>query len=75
MDFIRGVGQLLILKDIMKGTKKEEGWKDAFEFSSWLYEDTQSEILKQMKYMLERGVEADFIIQTLQADNEGYVVS
>ena len=54
-----------------EGNKKEEGWKDAFEFSSWLYEDTQSEILKQMKYMLERGVEADFIIQTLQADNEG----
>jgi hypothetical protein len=51
--------------------KEEEGWNNAFEFSSWLYEDTQSDILKQMKYMLERGVEADFIIQTLQADSEG----
>ena len=51
--------------------KEEEGWNNVFEFSSWLYEDTQSDILKQMKYMLERGVEADFIIQTLQADSEG----
>ena len=51
--------------------KEEEGWNNAFDFSSWLYEDTQSDILKQMKYMLERGVEADFIIQTLQADSEG----
>ena len=51
--------------------KEEEGWNNAFEFSSWLYEDTQSDILKQMKYMLERGVEANFIIQTLQADSEG----
>ena len=51
--------------------KEEEGWNNVFEFSSWLYEDTQSEILKQMKYMLERGVDAYFIIQTLQADNEG----
>ena len=59
------------IQNYYERNKEKEGWKDAFEFSSWLYEDTQSEILKQMKYMLERGVEADLIIQTLQADNEG----
>ena len=59
------------IKNYYENNKEEEGWNDMFEFSSWAYEDTQSEILKQMKYMLERGVEADFIIQTLQADSEG----
>ena len=59
------------IKNYYENNKEDEGWNDMFEFSSWAYEDTQSEILKQMKYMLERGVEADFIIQTLQADNEG----
>ena len=59
------------IKNYYENNKEEEGWNDMFEFSSWAYEDTQSEILKQMKYMLERGVEADFIIQTPQADSEG----
>ena len=71
LGFHKGSWAAADIKKYYEGNKKEQGWKDAFEFSSWLYADTQSEILKQMKYMLERGVEADFIIQTLQADNEG----
>ena len=59
------------MKNFYDFKRKEEGWNNPFEFSSWLYEDTQEEILRQMKYMLERGVKADFIIETLQADNEG----
>ena len=59
------------MKNFYDLKRKEEGWNNPFEFSSWLYEDTQEEILRQMKYMLERGVKADFIIETLQADNEG----
>ena len=59
------------IRNYYENNKVEKGWNNEFEFSSWLYEDTQEEILKQMKYMLERGVEANFIIQTLQADNEG----
>ena len=71
LGFHRGSWAAADIERYYEGKKKEKGWKDAFEFSSWLYEDTRSEILKQMKYMLERGVEADFIIKTLQADNEG----
>tara|TARA_B100001057_G_C22721131_1_gene899739 strand:- start:296 stop:919 length:624 start_codon:yes stop_codon:yes gene_type:complete len=59
------------IENYYEDNKVNEGWNNAFEFSSWLYEDTQKEILKQMKYMIERGVEASFIIETLQADSEG----
>ncbi len=59
------------IENYYEDNKVTEGWNNAFEFSSWLYEDTQKEILKQMKYMIERGVEASFIIETLQADSEG----
>ena len=71
LGFHKGSWAAADIESYYEANKKQKGWMDAFEFSSWLYEDTQSEILKQMKYMLERGVEADFIIQTLQAGNEG----
>ena len=59
------------IENYYENNKVDKGWNNAFEFSSWLYEDTQKEILKQMKYMIERGVEPSFIIETLQADSEG----
>ncbi len=71
LGFHKGSWSSVNIKNYYENNKVDKGWNNAFEFSSWLYEDTQKEILKQMKYMLERGVEADFIIQTLQADNEG----
>ena len=71
LGFHKGSWSSANIKNFYENNKEDKGWNNAFEFSSWLYEDTQEEILKQMKYMLERGVEADFIIQTLQADNEG----
>ena len=71
LGFHKGSWAATDMKNFYDFKRKEEGWNNPFEFSSWLYEDTQEEILRQMKYMLERGVKADFIIETLQADNEG----
>lgn len=42
----------------------EEGWQSAFDFASWVYEDTQSELYKEMRFMAERGVALDFAIET-----------
>ncbi len=71
LGFHKGSWAASDMKNYYEFKKEEEGWSNPFEFSSWLYEDTQEEILRQMKYMLERGVQANFIIETLRADNEG----
>ena len=44
----------------------EEGWDTPFEFSSWVYADTQSEIHQQLSFMVARGVEPVFAIETLK---------
>ncbi|MEN9061735.1 hypothetical protein [Ponticoccus litoralis] len=42
----------------------EEGWETPFDFASWVYEDTQSELFKEMGFMQSRGVALDFAIET-----------
>lgn len=51
--------------------KQHMGWDTPFDFASWLYEDTQSEIFLAFEYLLERGVKPDFAIQTLKAGSDG----
>ncbi len=55
----------------MKDNKIDEEWADPFEFSSWIYEDTQSGVFEEFEYLLERGVQASFAIKTLKADADG----
>jgi len=50
--------------------KDAEGWNDPFDFASWLYEDTQDEILQKLQYLTERGVEPSFAIKTLRATSD-----
>ena len=50
--------------------KEEYSWNDEFEFASWLYTDTQSSILKDMQYLIERGVDPLFAIRTLTASSD-----
>lgn len=47
--------------------RKENDWATPFEFGSWIYGDTQSEIYEHLIYMISRGVEPGFAIETLQA--------
>ncbi len=46
------------------------GWKDEFEYASWLHADTQSEILRDMKFFIERGIDPLFAITTMTATND-----
>ena len=45
-------------------------WETPFEFTSWLYEDTQAEVFSVFEYLLERGVNAKFAIRTLKASSD-----
>ncbi len=53
--------------------KYYHGWREdndgatPFDFGSWIYGDTQSEVYGHMTYMVSRGVEPGFVIKTLQA--------
>ena len=38
------------LKEYYESYKDEKGWQDEFEFSEWLYNDTQVQILRDLKY-------------------------
>jgi hypothetical protein len=53
-----------------KGTREIYGWKNEFDFSSWVYDDSQEEIYSQFKYYLERGVSPSFVIETMKARSE-----
>lgn len=44
--------------------RDEEDWESPFDFASWIYKDTQSEVFKEMTYMISRGVDPEFAIQT-----------
>ena len=41
-----------------------------YDFAEWLYEDTQKTILRDLEYLIERGVDPAFAIKTLRADSD-----
>ena len=59
------------IEEYYNSEKEDEGWETPFDFASWLYEDTQAEIFTEFEYLLERGVKAQFAIQTLRAGSDG----
>ena len=58
------------IKHYYEQNKESENWVSPFEFASWLYEDTQTEVLKSLEFLVERGVDAGFAIKTLRANSE-----
>ena len=58
------------IEDYYENNKDEFGWENAFEYSSWIYKDTQKQIFRDMEYLLERGVEPLFAIKTMKADSK-----
>jgi hypothetical protein len=50
--------------------KKDEGWESVFDFASWVFDDTQKELLIDFEYYLERNVSGKFAIKTLQATSD-----
>ena len=59
------------IKEYYESEKETEGWSNIFDFASWMYEDTQSEIFTEFEYLIERGVTPKFAIETLRAGSDG----
>ena len=59
------------IQSYYQNNKEVQDWETPFDFASWLYEDTQKEIFEQFEYLLERGVQPHFAIQTLKAGSDG----
>jgi len=47
-----------------KEWRQSEGWRTPFDFASWLYQDTQHETAAQLEFMMSRGVDPGFAIET-----------
>lgn len=54
-----------------RSERKAQRWSTPFEFGSWIYEDTQREIYDHLSYMVARGVDPGFAIETLRTDPGG----
>lgn len=59
------------VRDFFDANSTDFGWSDPFDLAEWLYEDTQAEIFDHLTYMLGRGVDPAFAIQSLRADTDG----
>lgn len=45
---------------------ESEGWDTPWDFASWIYADTQAEVHELLTYMVRRGVDGAFAIETLK---------
>ena len=54
-----------------RSERKRRRWATPFEFGSWIYVDTQSEVYEHLSYMVTRGVDPGFAIETLRTDPDG----
>jgi len=54
------------IQSFYEDNKDAYGWADPFEFASWLYEDTQQETYNELRYLIRRGVAADFALETIR---------
>lgn len=46
--------------------RERQAWETPFEFAQWMYDDTQTETFNRLKYMIDRGVDSAFAIQSLR---------
>ena len=60
------------IEDYFERNKDSEGWSNAFDFASGLYGDTQQEVLRNLQYFVERGVDAGHI-KTMKATSDDMV--
>lgn len=52
------------MQSYFKEWRADENWSTPFDFASWVYQDTQHETAAQLEFMIERGVEPLFAIET-----------
>lgn len=51
--------------------QEDERWRTPFDMVSWTYEDTQGEVHDRLMFMVERGVDPLFAIETLREEAGG----
>ena len=44
--------------------REQDGWDTPFDFSEWVFEDTQREFHEDLTYMISRGVNAEFAVKS-----------
>lgn len=59
------------IEDYYEESAEHEGWATPFEFAAWMYNDTQREAYEQLVFMVRRGVDPLFAIETLKTPSEG----
>ena len=57
------------MEEYYKDARADIGWDSLYEFASWSYEEAQKDVLSEMEYLLERGVDPEFATKTLRAEN------
>ena len=52
------------VQDFYDRWQEDEGWTTPFDFGSWIYTDTQTEIHEELTHLVARGVDPLFAIET-----------
>ena len=69
LGFHRSSWDAAAMEEYYKDARADIGWDSLYEFASWSYEGAQKDVLSEMEYLLERGVDPEFAIKTLRAEN------
>ena len=69
LGFHRSSWDAASMEEYYKDAQADIGWDSLYEFASWSYEEAQKDVLSEMEYLLERGVDPEFAIKTLRAEN------
>ena len=69
LGFHRSSWDAASMEEYYKDARADIGWDSLYEFASWSYEEAQKDVLSEMVYLLERGVDPEFAIKTLRAEN------
>lgn len=54
------------IEQYYQSEREEAGWETPWDFAEWMYEDTQQEVYLHLTYMVNRGVDPAFAIQSVR---------
>ena len=54
------------IRDYYDREAEDFGWQDPWAFAEWMYLDTQQEVYRALNYMVSRGVDPGFAIQSIR---------
>lgn len=54
------------IREYYEREAEDFGWETSWEFAEWMYLDTQQEVYRTLNYMVSRGVDPGFAIQSIR---------